>query len=97
MIRKAALCMLALCACPEDKPKADDRLIQKLQAEQERIAKSGKPAPVAPAPGENPIVELSRSEGTLKLGAGSSIGVPSAGLFATNRKEPRETSAERSS
>jgi hypothetical protein len=47
---------LLLCACPDDKPKGDDRLIQKLQAEQARIAKSGKPAPMAPEPKENPLL-----------------------------------------
>jgi hypothetical protein len=47
---------LCLCACPEDQPKADDRLIEKLKAEQERLAKSGHAVtgpPTAPAP--NPL------------------------------------------
>lgn len=57
-MRRALLAVtLSLCACPDDKPpKTDDRLIQKLQAEQERIAKSGKPAPRPPEPGENPLL-----------------------------------------
>jgi hypothetical protein len=56
-MRRALLALaLVLCACPEDKPKGDDHLIEKLKAEQDRIAKSGKPPPVAPQPGENPLL-----------------------------------------
>jgi hypothetical protein len=56
MKRALLAATLALCACPEDKPKTDDRLIQKLQQEQDRIAKSGKPATKPPEPGENPLL-----------------------------------------
>src|SRR4029077_14853050 len=48
---------LALCACPDDKPpKADDKLIEKLKAEQDRIAKSGKTPPGGPQRGESPLL-----------------------------------------
>lgn len=50
---------LALAGCPKDEaPPADDRLLQKLQAEKDRVEKSGQPArpPVAPvAPEPNPL------------------------------------------
>ncbi len=73
-----AVC-LALCACPEDKPKTDDRLIEKLKAEQDRIAKSGKPAPVAPQPGENPLLAAVQKDEAPRELPLSSVTTASAG------------------
>ncbi len=59
MRRWALPLMLVLTACPDDKqPRGDDRLIEKLKAEQARQAKSGVPnAGPLRAPPPNPLAE----------------------------------------
>ncbi len=58
-----------LLGCPDQGPKADDPLIQKLKAEQERLAKNGTPAvgpPTAPQP--NPLaVAVEKNEAPKEL------------------------------
>jgi hypothetical protein len=62
----AALC---LCACPkDDAPSPDDRLLQKLKAEQERVAKGGNPgrSPVQPEDPNAHLANLAASDDKLK-------------------------------